>query len=76
MARHGWGFGKVARKRYGQKTIDDALKLSGGQWNPSPTILEWIQGWPIGWSALEPLAMAKFQDWLGLHGKYCQEASK
>jgi hypothetical protein len=34
----------------------------------SVTWLELIMGWPIGWTALEPLATAKFQRWLELHG--------
>ena len=35
---------------------------------PSPTSFEWLMGWPIGWSGLEPLAMDKFQSWLQQHG--------
>jgi hypothetical protein len=30
---------------------------------------EWMMGWPIGWSALEPLATDKFRQWLSSHGK-------
>lgn len=30
---------------------------------------EWLMGWPIGWTALEPLETAKFQRWLRSHGK-------
>ena len=40
----------------------------GGQLNPM--WVEWLMGWPIGWSDLEPLAMGKFQRWLRQHGKY------
>jgi len=38
----------------------------GGQLNPD--WVEWLMGWPIGWSALEPLGMDKFHEWLRLHG--------
>ena len=37
---------------------------------PTPTIYEWLMGWPIGWTALEPLGMDRFQPWLDAHGNY------
>lgn len=43
----------------------------GGQLNADWT--EWLMGWPIGWTALKPLATAKFRSWLQQHGKYFQE---
>lgn len=39
----------------------------GGLQNPEFT--EWLMGWPIGWTDLEPLATAKFQQWLHSHGR-------
>ncbi len=41
---------------------------AGGQLNPR--WVEWLMGWPIGWTDLEPLGMAKFQQWLQEHGSY------
>lgn len=38
----------------------------GGPLNP-PWI-EWLMGWPIGWTDLRPLATDKFQQWLHSHG--------
>ena len=36
-----------------------------------PTWLhEWLMIWPLGWTALKPLATAKFQQWLNSHGIY------
>lgn len=35
----------------------------GGSLNP--TWVEWLMGWPLGWTALEPLAMARFRQWCG-----------
>lgn len=29
---------------------------------------EWMMGWPLGWSASEPLATDRFQQWLRSHG--------
>jgi hypothetical protein len=43
-----------------------ALSTSvGGQLNPE--WVEWLMGWPIGHTALEPLATAKYQEWLRQH---------
>lgn len=39
----------------------------GGHLNPN--WVEWLMGWPIGWTASEPLAMDKFQQWLDSHGR-------
>jgi len=37
---------------------------------PHPTFLEWQMGWPIGWTAIEPLAMDKFREWRQQHGSF------
>ena len=28
----------------------------------------WLMGWPLGWTDLQPLEMAKFQQWQRSHG--------
>lgn len=33
----------------------------------NPEFCEWLMGWPIGWSALKPLAMDKFREWRQQH---------
>ena len=40
--------------------------MIGGK--PNPLWTEWLMGWPIGWTALEPLATDKFHLWLHSHG--------
>lgn len=40
----------------------------GGQLNP--TWVEWLMGWVLGWTALEPLAMDKYLQWLHMHGEF------
>jgi hypothetical protein len=35
---------------------------------PTPLNYEWLMGWPIGWTALEPLATDRFRRWLEQHG--------
>lgn len=39
----------------------------GGTLNPD--WCEWFMGWPIGWTASEPLATDRFQRWLLGHGR-------
>jgi hypothetical protein len=40
--------------------------VAGGALNPE--WVEWLMGWPIGWTALDALATDKFQQWLNSHG--------
>ena len=37
---------------------------------PNPEFWEWMMGWPIGSTALQPLAMDKFLQWRRLHGGF------
>ena len=39
----------------------------GGSLNPD--WVEWLMGWPIGWTDCAPLAMDRFQKWLDSHGR-------
>ena len=43
----------------------------GGSLNP--TWVEWLMGWPLGWTDLERLGMDRFRKWQESHGKYCEE---
>jgi hypothetical protein len=40
--------------------------FNGGKLNPS--WVEWLMGWPLGWTDLKPLETDKFQKWLDEHG--------
>lgn len=42
----------------------------------TPESHEYLMGWPIGWSALEPLEMGKFQAWLRSHSSSLPVLSK
>ncbi|MFY9592165.1 MAG: hypothetical protein WAP54_09315, partial [Bacteroidales bacterium] len=42
--------------------------VAGGQLNPN--WVEWLMGWPVGWTDLKPLEMDRFQQWLEQHGKF------
>jgi hypothetical protein len=37
---------------------------------PSSLMWDWLMGFPLGWTRLEPLAMPRFQRWLRSHGKH------
>jgi hypothetical protein len=39
----------------------------------NPDWVEWLMGWPIGWTDLKPLEMDKFHLWLQQHGEYLEE---
>ena len=40
----------------------------GGHLNP--TWVEWLMGWPTGWTELNPLETDKYQQWRQQHGKF------
>lgn len=46
--------------------LDHAVMASNGG-ALSPMWTEWLMGWPIGWTDLKPLAMARFQEWRQQH---------
>jgi len=61
----GSGARKAMVDRFGE---EEAKALgSGGQLNP-PWV-EWLMGWPIGWTGLKPLETDRFQQWLHSHTK-------
>jgi hypothetical protein len=83
LTRRGLNGGAHARKKLSAITVQDsknngnrsALNRNtqplnaqiGGPLNPE--WCEWFMGWPIGWTALQPLATDRFQSWLAAHGK-------
>jgi hypothetical protein len=34
----------------------------------NPEWVEWLMGWPIGWTDLKPLATDRFREWRQQHG--------
>jgi hypothetical protein len=39
----------------------------------NPEWVEWLMGWPIGWTELKPLEMDRFQEWQRQHSVCCVE---
>ena len=56
----------VERGQTKSKTYFKPNSQGSGKLNPA--FSEWLMGWPIGWSDLKPLGLAKFQQWQQLHG--------
>lgn len=50
-----------------QNGLAGAVKSGHGGGVLNPNWVEWLMGWPIGWTDLKPLAMDKFQSWLKAH---------
>jgi hypothetical protein len=46
----------------------------GGQLNPN--WVEWLMGWPIGWTDCGASAMGRFRQWCASHGIPCQTDNK
>jgi len=68
--KHGTGgmdLRTTVRQRCGQLT-DPAMGAiqAGGKLNP--TWVEWLMGWPLGWTELQPLETGRFREWLQQHG--------
>jgi hypothetical protein len=49
-------------------TLTDWLRLNFGQVRLKPSFTEWMMLWPEGWTALDPVATDKFQQWQQQHG--------
>jgi hypothetical protein len=59
--------GNYNRKGLSAQSGDGLATQVGGRLNPD--WVEWLMGWPIGWTALQPLAMDRFQEWQLQHSK-------
>ncbi|BBO84500.1 hypothetical protein DSCO28_50660 [Desulfosarcina ovata subsp. sediminis] len=62
---------KPYSERGGGKKGEQLPNAVGGSLNP-PWV-EWLMGWPIGWTDLEPLETAKFRSWLQQHSAFCNQ---
>lgn len=66
-ARQSRNVARRAERRISKPNLQVTLpEVVGGQLNPD--WVEWLMGWPIGWTASEPLAMARFREWWRQHG--------
>jgi hypothetical protein len=56
----------VARRIEAGKQITLTMTVTGGQL--SPTWVEWLMGWPLGWTDCAVSATDRFQKWCASHG--------
>lgn len=61
-----WGGTQGNRKSPNLGTV--AAQDSGQSGRLNPEWVEWLMGWPIGWTDLKPLAMDRFREWQRQHG--------
>lgn len=64
--------GNYNKKGASAKSGDGLATQAGGALNPD--WVEWLMGWPIGWTACEPLEMGKSQQWPQWHSGNCPDA--
>nr|WP_240690298.1 hypothetical protein [Burkholderia cepacia] len=62
-----WG-GSRAREKLRLMVSDEELN---GPLNPE--WVEWLMGWPIGWTALQPLETARYREWLQQHSPFSND---
>lgn len=51
-----------------RRNSDPLNVVAGGRLNPQ--WVEWLMGWPIGWTDLRPLETGRFREWLAQHGGF------
>jgi len=56
-----------APSEYSRNTPTLAAQVGG---TLNPTWVEWLMGWPLGWTDLKPLGMDRFQQWQQQHFNY------
>jgi hypothetical protein len=60
-----WRSGKASQATM-DKNSRPLIEQIGGSLNP--TWVEWLMGWPLGWTDCAVSAMDKFRQWLRSHG--------
>ncbi len=64
------GTGVYKKVRGHQKNLRDWFAYKYNFLYPPVAMVEYLMGWPIGWTDLRPLATDKFRQWLEQHGIY------
>ena len=54
----------IARRIEKGKQVMLSMTLDGPM---NPVFVEWLMGWPLGWTELQPLETAKFHEWRQQH---------
>ena len=62
------GSGRLRLERGANNNLRDWFKINYGFLYPPVVVVEYMMGWPIGWTALQPLETDRFREWLLAHG--------
>lgn len=54
-------------------TVEREAHKSGESGRLNPEWVEWLMGFPSGWTELKPLEMRRFREWQRQHSPTCQE---
>jgi hypothetical protein len=66
---------KAHHMRGADKGKDREPRSYGAHGQLNPTWVEWLMGWPLGWTGLQPLEMDKFREWQRQHSGCCEPDS-
>lgn len=58
------------REAAGQATLTEQIANEGNGGQLNPTWVEWLMGWPLGWTDCAVSATDKFQQWCASHGRH------
>ena len=50
--------------------LDYAVEGDAKNGRLNPQWVEWLMGWPLGWTELQPLETGRFREWLQQHGGF------
>lgn len=64
------GMPAIQRRQEKGKQIGLGQSVSDTSGALNPPWVEWLMGWPLGWTDLKPSEMARFQAWRLSHGKF------
>jgi hypothetical protein len=66
------GMPVIQRRKEKGKQIGLGQSVSDTSGALNPDWVEWLMGWPIGWTDLKPLEMVRFQSWRQQHSDFFQ----
>jgi hypothetical protein len=71
MGQHGWSVARARDPRRQSVEVHTTVmaEVEAHGHYPSGRIIEWLMGWPLDWTAVEPLATDRFQQWCDSHGR-------
>jgi hypothetical protein len=60
----------VNQTKSAYQTLPKTMLKREGSGRLNPPWVEWLMGWPVGWTDLKPLETDRFQQWQQQHGTF------